>query len=182
MGVRSEMWNRAARQAAVIGLVLVAWPGAGLAEEEAPSGAPTIGLDKLMKLPDSYGAQAMERRGKGLSADQWRDRFAAAQREVVRAEKDLKNAQAALEKVAGSTSSWQVSAPGLVGGGGGIDADNAPVSFRLREAVRMRKLALEEARRAQRDLVVEANLAGVPEGWRHPEEKTRAPADSATSR
>ena len=155
----------------------------GLAEEPTPAAAPVIGLDKLMKLPDSYSAPAAERRGKGLTADQWRDRFAAADRDVVTAEKDLSNAQAALEKLAGSTSSWQMSAPGILGGGAaGSDGETGPVSFRLREAVRMRKAAVEEAKRARRELVVEANLAGVPDDWRAPIEEPKAPAGAASTR
>ncbi len=170
-------------QIGVTGLVLGASGGVGFAEESAPSGAPAIGLDKLMKLPDSYSAQAVERRGKGLSAEEWRDRFAAADRDVVRAEKDLRNAQAALEKLAGSTSSWQMSAPGMLGGGtASAEGETGPVSFRLREAVRMRKLAVEEAKRARRDLVVEANLASVPDDWRTPIEETKTPTGVAPTR
>ncbi len=167
----------------VLVLVLGASGGVGLAEEPTASGAPVIGLDKLMKLPDSYSAPALERRGKGLSAEQWRDRFAAADRDVIRAEKDLRNAQAALEKLAGSTSSWQMSAPGMLGGGtAGADGETGPVSFRLREAVRARKVVVEEAKRARRELVVEANLASVPDDWRSPIEETEAPAGGASTR
>ena len=103
--MRVRSWTAAVVQIGVTAWVLCTWDGPGFAEEPAPSGAPAIGLDKLMKLPDSYSAQAVERRGKGLSAEQWRDRFAGANRDLVRAEKDLTNAQVALEKAAGSTSS-----------------------------------------------------------------------------
>ncbi len=182
MGVQGERRIRVVVALGVLALVLGASGGVGLAEEPTPSGAPVIGLDKLMKLPDSYSAPAAERRGKGLTADQWRDRFAAADRDVVTAEKDLRNAQAALEKLAGSTSSWQMSAPGMLGGGtAGSDGETGPVSFRLREAVRMRKVAVEGAKRDRRELVVEANLAGVPDDWRTPIEEPKTPPAGAAS-
>ena len=76
-----------------------------------------------------------------------------------------------------------MSAPGLLGGGAGsAEGERAPVSFRLREAVRLRKDAVEEAKRAQRDLVVEANLAGVPEQWRRPKQEAEAAAGAASKR
>ena len=144
-------------------LVLVlASPGIVRAAEAAPA-APSVDFDRLLQLPDSYRERVKGSPGRALGPDAWRARFAAADRAVSVAERDLANAQAALGKLGAGSSDWQLSAPGLAGGG---DRENSPLSFRLREQIRKRKLELEDAERRQLDLEVEANLAGVPEGWR----------------
>lgn len=145
----------------------------GIAEEPAATEAPKVRLDQLMRLPDSYRADPAPLRGKGLGAEHWRERFATADRDLLLAEKDLANAQAAQGQQVGSSSSWQMSAPGVFGAAvARSDGEQIPLSFRLREAVRKRKQELEQAKRTQRDLIVEADLASVPEGWRRPQEAT----------
>lgn len=162
-------------------IAVAAWCGPAVAEDPPPAAPPKVGLEKLMKLPDSYRADPTTRRGRGLSAQHWRDRFAAADLDIERARKDLSNAQAARDKQASGTSGWQMSAPGLLGAGASVeDGEKAPLNFRLREEIRRRKEALDDAKRAQRDLVVEANLARVPEEWRRPE-KTAGSAAGAPS-
>ena len=41
------------------------------------------------------------------------------------------------------------------------------MSFKLREELRRGREVLKESERRQRALIVEADLAGVPENWRH---------------
>ena len=43
------------------------------------------------------------------------------------------------------------------------------MSLKQREEIRAGKNQLEEAERAQRSLAIEADLAGVPAGWRVPD-------------
>ena len=147
---------------AILALVLAA-PGVARAEAEEAPAAPMVDLDRLLQLPDSYRERVQGSPGRAHGPDVWRLRFAAADRAVSEARQDLANAQAALGKLAGETSDWQLSAPGLAAGG---DRENSPLSFRLREQIRKRKQELQDAERGRLDLEVEANLAGVPKGWR----------------
>ena len=121
-----------------------------------------------MKLPDTYRVEAAgHKRG---TEEQWRARFERAASEIGEAETNLRRLQERMASMADETSAYQMTAPGLGGGGGGgggsADNENSPMSFPLREQIRQAKDALTLAKRNQRDLVVQANLAGIPETWR----------------
>ena len=61
----------------------------------------------------------------------------------------------------GKTSNWKVSAPGAQAGAG----ENSPVDYGLRQEIQRNREDVVRAERKLRDLIVEANLAGVPENW-----------------
>ena len=51
-----------------------------------------------------------------------------------------------------------------------MDRDpNAPADYKLSLAVRRGREEVDRTQRRLQDLQIEANLAGVPESWRHPE-------------
>jgi hypothetical protein len=132
------------------------------AEEDARSdGAPSVGLDELLKLPDDYGAEAPVRGG--ATASEWRRRFRDARAEVEDAQERLARTQGELEQIAQGSDQWQVAAPGA------SQPENSPMSYKLREELRRQRDEVARAERKLRDLEVEANLADVPEAWRQPE-------------
>ena len=49
--------------------------------------------------------------------------------------------------------------------GAGANAENSPLSYKLRQDIRRQREDVEQAERALTELRVEANLAGVPEDW-----------------
>ena len=55
---------------------------------------------------------------------------------------------------------WQMAVPGA-----GANAENSPVSYKLRQDIRRQRGEVAEAERALQELRIEANLAGVPEDW-----------------
>lgn len=129
--------------------------GAAGAEE------PAVGLEALLKLPDSYGTPVEEeRRGSGDEAE-WRRRFVEAEDEVEGAHAALASTLEELEEVAGGSGGYAVAPPGAQ-----TDPTNNTISYKLRQELRRRRAAVEDAERAQRALVIEADVAGVPEGWR----------------
>jgi hypothetical protein len=50
--------------------------------------------------------------------------------------------------------------------GGGAGASEAPLDYRIRQAINRHRQEIERLERQLRDLEVEANLAMVPEDWR----------------
>jgi hypothetical protein len=117
-----------------------------------------VGLDKLLRLPNSFEAD-IDRRG-GATASQWRLRFQKARDGVEEAKKQLAKTEQELDKISVSSTSWQVSAPGA------SDPQTSPLSLRLRQDVKGHRLEIEEAERALRSLDVGADLAAVPAEWR----------------
>lgn len=128
-------------------------PAAPPAGGEAP-----VDLDRLLQLPDSFDPGS-DTKG-GANAAEWRVRFTEGRGEIEAAEAALKDAKEELQKMAGDSGSYQVTAPGSTNG------ENSPVSFKLRQEIRRQTEELDRAQRALRDLEVEANLAGVPQAWR----------------
>ena len=119
-----------------------------------------VGLDQLLKLPDagSYGVNTRQ----GASAQTWRRRFSDAVKAVSVARDRIDQARAALDEMSGGGSTqWQMAPPGA-----SASTDVAPMSLKQREEIRAGKVQLEEAERAQRALVIRADLAGVPASWR----------------
>ena len=147
-----------------------------LAQDGPAPGTQGVGLGQLLKLPDTYRVEAASR--KRGTEDEWRGRFERAASEIEDAERDLTRLQERMASMAGETSAYQMTAPGLGGGGGSSDGEKSPMSFPLRERIRQAKEALTQAKRDQRDLVVQANLAGIPEQWREISAPGASPAPS----
>jgi hypothetical protein len=120
--------------------------------------APRVGLDDLLRLPDSYEAE-VQRRG-GATASQWQSRFEAQRKALGEARERLVELDKELDKISGSSSAWQVSAPG------GSDLQTSPLNLRLRQDVKDQREKIEQAERALRELHVQADLAAVPSEWR----------------
>lgn len=158
---RSAPLRLASVLAAVVAGGWLAAAGA-TAQESAPKSPdappPQVGLDTLLKLPDSYGG-VEERRG-GATAEEWRSRYRQVRAELAAAEAALDESKAEMARLAGDSGNYQVSAPGAPAG------ETSPVSFKLREQIRSRREAVAERERALKSLEVEANLADVPPDWR----------------
>jgi hypothetical protein len=135
-------------------------------EPSAPVGAPTeqpgdgVELDRLLQLPSSM--EFRRERRKGVDATEWRNRFRETRTELAEAERDLAQSREQLDQVAATGGGqWQVAPPGS------NQTDTSPMSFKLREEIRRNRERVEEARKKQRQLEIEADLAGVPEAWRN---------------
>lgn len=136
-------------------------------DDPPPLPPPDVGLDALLKLPSSWSGAEQKRQG--LTASQWRARFAALDQEHQETEDAISKARRELDGMAeeGGSGSWQMGAPGS------NNTEVSPMSFKHRELIRSGKERLDEIRRRKRGLDIEADIAGVPESWRGPE---RAPA------
>ena len=132
-------------------------------EEPPPLPPPEVALDTLLKLPSGW-SEGNEKR-QGLTASQWRARFAALHQEREEAEDAIEKARRELDGMAeeGGSGSWQMGAPGS------NNTEVGPMSFKHREQIRSGKEHLDELRRRRRALEIEADIAGVPEAWRAPE-------------
>jgi hypothetical protein len=127
----------------------------------APGGAAQVPLDRLLRLPDSIGRAAPEPRRGGLTRPEWEGRFREAREQLDAARKGLDQVQRQLEEEAGKVSNWQVAAPGQQ-----APSENSPLSYKLTQEIRRRREEVEVSERRLQSLIVEANLAGVPEEWR----------------
>ncbi len=126
--------------------------------DEAPAGR--IGLDQLLKLPDSLDF-GVERRG-GRTRIEWRALFEEAQQSVDDAKHGLSDAQARLATVAGRSDNWSMAPPGMP-----IETvEDNPDTRALREEVARWRGEIVRAEARQREVTIEASLAGVPEDWR----------------
>ena len=130
------------------------------AEEQAAGepAPPQIALDDLLSLPTSY--QATTERRAGATEAEWRERFVQARKKLEDAKRSLAETEKELDQVSSESSAWQVSAPG------GNEAQNSPLSLRLRQDVRQYREAIELGVRHLKDLGVQAELASVPQEWR----------------
>lgn len=154
--------------AVVLFLVLLAVPAAAQQDPQpgtsssAPGTAPHIELDRLLKLP-AGSDYSVERRG-GLTSGEWRARFQEIQAALDAEREALEAAEADLERVAGSADAWQVGPPipGMTGAG-----SDAPLDYRIRQTINRHRVEIDRLERQLRALEVEANLASVPEDWRH---------------
>ncbi len=150
----------------------------GEAAAEEPTPAADVELNDLLRLPSGldldYGAQ---RKG-GATAEMWRKRFREARQDLARAKATLRESLDAMEDMGGD-GAWKVAPPGLGQlsqtqnqrhqNPTGTDSANdqaGQVPFGASDITRQRA-EVERAERALRDLEVEANLADVPEEWRH---------------
>ncbi len=127
---------------------------------EAP---PTLTLDRLLTLPTALNVGSV-RRG-GATRAEWHSRFATAEDEVEAAKAALEESLQKLQDLAGEASNWKVGAPGVQ-----INPDDeTPLNYGLRQEIRRRREDVERTEREVRGLLIEANLAGVPESWYRPE-------------
>ena len=136
---------------------------ASAADGDAPSEpAPAVDLDRLLRLPSSYDAGTATSRYGSSTASDWRERFAEANGSLEKAQHRLAETQSQLGNMASDSSQWQMGAPGL----GSSDAEHATVSYKLRAQLRELRDDLVVAEKRHKQLVVEADLAGVPQGLR----------------
>jgi len=130
--------------------------------ETAAGNSPRVELDQLLKLPSTLD-YSVEKRG-GRTEGEWRSRFRELRTALEAERKGLETAEEDLERVAGTSDAWQV-APPLPGMSGA--AADAPLDYRIRQAINRHRGEIERLERQLRELEVEANLAVVPEDWRH---------------
>lgn len=156
-------WNRfGALPGALAALVLCHALAAGA---EEPAGAapppPTVGLDRLLKLPSDVEVSRDEI---GSSTrTQWRSRFASARAEQQAAQTALDATQKKLGTAAGEADAWQIAPPGV---GAASAASEAPVDYQLKAEMRRQRGDLARSEKVLRELTIEADLAGVPADWR----------------
>ena len=139
-------------------------PPAAVAEDASPP--PVVGLDKLLKIPDSLDLEPATR-GRTTKAE-WRARFEEARAELAAAGAALAETQAKLEEVASETSAWKIGAPGLGPINTGAIQDG-PLDYSLSNEMRRNREEVERGERRLTELEIEATLAGVPAEWYMPE-------------
>jgi hypothetical protein len=169
-GIRMVKWRRNfirtwKRGVRVLALLWLAVPLAGAAavEPEAELPSEPVSLDRLLTLPAVLPIESSERAG--LTRVEWSNRFEEADEEVTAAEADLEESLDKLSELVGKTSNWKVAAPGLAAG---APSDNSPVDYGLKQEIKRKRENVVLAERKRRNLIVEANLAGVPEDWYKP--------------
>lgn len=147
--------------AIALGPAFPAWMAAAQSSppgEQAPAGR--VGLDQLLKLPESLDFD-VERRG-GRTRLEWRALFEEAQKSIDVAKAGLADAQERHSKVAGRSDNWTMAPPGLP-----VEAaDDNPDTRALREDIARWRAEISRAEARQREINIEASLAGVPEDWR----------------
>ena len=129
-----------------------------------------IPLDQLLKLPASAPTDAQIARKGGDTKPKWQARFRSAHKDVAEADRELQEVRDELEELAADGSAWKMSAPGI---GSVEDPTNTPMNYQLSRRLKTKREESLRTRQALRDLEVEANLAGVPEEWRHTEPENR---------
>ena len=102
-------------------------------------------------------ARSQPAQGAAVDRKRWEERFAAVRGDLDGARAKLAKAQADLEALAHKSDSWQMAAPGAQ-----PNAENSPVSYKLRQEIRQYREDVGRAERRLRELEVEASLAGVP--------------------
>ncbi|MCH2184294.1 hypothetical protein MK280_00315 [Myxococcota bacterium] len=124
---------------------------------------PSVELDQLLKLPSSMDFEQQERNG--VTAEAWKARFRESSAEIQAAQAKISKTMEELDGISGQAGAgqWQMAPPGA-----SSNTDVTPLSFRLREQLREQRVALEAVESKYRDLVIQADLAGVPDSWRTP--------------
>ena len=146
---------------AAVGSLMLISPGRGASTEaaEIEPGPGNVSLDRLLTLPSSLPVETSHRGG--ATRAEWNSRFSAAIAELESAKAALAESLEKLSEMAGKSGGWKVAAPGAQ-----IDPnDNSPIDYGLTQEIRRRREEVGRTERVLRDLVVEANLAGVPEDW-----------------
>jgi hypothetical protein len=147
------------RWVGALGLLWLVVPLVSAAGADAESPPESVTLDRLLTLPSALPLESSERGG--LTRAEWSSRFAAAEAGVVAAQAGLDESLGKLSEMVGKAGNWKVGAPGVQ-----VDPnDNSPVNYGLKQEIRRKREDVVRAKRKVRDLIVEANLAGVPENW-----------------
>jgi hypothetical protein len=131
------------------------------APETSGGDSPRVGLDQLLKLPSTLD-YSVEKRG-GFTSGEWRSRFQELHTALATERESLEGAEKDLDRVAGTADAWLVGPP--MPGMSGASAE-APLDFRIRQAINRHRQEIERLERRLRELEIEADLAAVPEGWR----------------
>jgi hypothetical protein len=117
-----------------------------------------VALDQLLTLP-SDRTYAVERKG-GLTRAEWRTRYGEVRGDLQKERAALEETEAKLEEAGGGQ--WSVNPiPGAES-----DTSRSPIDFQIRTQLRKHREEIDRLERKQRQLDIEANLAGVPEEWR----------------
>jgi hypothetical protein len=149
------------REVAALGLFWLVAPLVGTAaadvEAEPPPG--NVSLDRLLTLPSALPIESSQHGG--LTRGEWSRRFVEAEAGVEAAKAELDESLDKLSELVGTTSNWKVAAPGVKAG----PSDNSPVNYGLKQEIQRKREDVARAERKIRELIVEANLAGVPEDW-----------------
>jgi hypothetical protein len=131
------------------------------------------GLDRLLQLPSGF-LQPNARTVAGAGETEWERRFTVAQKGLESAVETLAMTKSELDSIAdeGGSSQWAVAPPGSSAGSG---PTNSPLSFKLRQDLLRHRDELDAAEKAVKELRIEADLAGVPVGWRSGDLNTPIP-------
>ena len=159
---RNRATGRKAPGIALLGLWVAVCPVLAAGDEDTAAPA-VVKLDQLLKLPDSLAIEPQVRGGSTRA--EWRSRFDGARKDVVDARAALARTRVKLEELAGESSAWKMSAPGL----GALDtgsSNQGPLDYSISTEMRNNREELERSERHLTELGIEANLAGVPESWR----------------
>lgn len=132
-------------------------------QQAVPQAGNEVELDQLLQLPSTMDFGNEKRNG--ATSNDWRARFRASFKEIAAAQEAIEQTKLALDAQAstGGGSQWQMAPPGA------NNTEVTPMNFKLREDLRKGRERLEEAESKHRALVIQADLAGVPEDWRQPD-------------
>jgi hypothetical protein len=139
--------------------LVVPLAGALAADGEVEPPPKSVSLDQLLTLPSALPVE--QNQFGGLSRGEWNSKFAKAEADVAAAKADLAVSLDKLSDMVGKTSNWKVGAPGVQA----APDDNSPVNYGLKQEIRRKREEVTRTERKLVDLMVEANLAGVPEDW-----------------
>jgi hypothetical protein len=141
-------------------LWLVAPLASAVAADDGIEPSPnSVSLDQLLTLPSALPVE--QNQYGGLSRGEWNSKFAKAEAEVEAAKADLTVSLDKLSQMMGKTSNWKIAAPGVKA----APEDNSPADYGLKQEIRRKREEVTRTERKLIDLMVEANLAGVPEDW-----------------
>jgi hypothetical protein len=143
-------------------LQVAAFPARAEDESKAATDAvpSPVELDALLRLPAQSPAPEPAGAGDRKDRKEWEARFEAARAELELAREQLAASQAELGELALDGNAWQMAPPGVE-----ANAENSPVSYKLRQDIRRQRADVDQAERSLMELRIEANLAGVPEDW-----------------
>jgi hypothetical protein len=133
--------------------------GAVAADGEVESPPGSVTLDQLLTLPLALPADSGQRAGQTRA--EWNSRFAEADSAVETAKTDLDESLDKLSELVGRKGNWKIAAPGVQAA---VD-DDSPADYGLKQQIRRNREEVVRTERALRDLIVEANLASVPQNW-----------------
>lgn len=155
--------------AGLLFLLAGVFPISAFAEE--PAAPAPVEIDQLLTLPKGFGVDS-DRRG-GLTRVEWLARFASAEQALVAAKEALAKSQKAMEDAA-VADAWKVAPPGMQA------STEGTANYQLRQEIKRNRGEVERAEKHLRNVEIEANLAEVPDNWRH-KEVSAAPATAPAS-